>query len=458
VRKERGPRWNKTMSINRKCIRLTVEVLVLLTVLPMSLPAFAQGLEEAMLFAPADVSAFGSGIQPAEGYFFVFDGLHWSISAPGVAVIGKPNYVRQDVYRSDPTQLPQPFDQSSTHDTGDLTSAFTDGNRIEFGRVWGHKGWMFSGYSLQNQTQQIVASSVDVAFEDFDIATGFKALDGLVENLDPTAPPSTDPNDPTAGATLTEFRSLPVTFDEMSFKNSVETWSAEFMCMHRFRQTHHGSVFELFAGARFLEFDESFDVNGIGHEIDETTTTTTTTTTAAPAGEDLPPVPPILANSTWNTAADNHIIGPQVGARYFRKWNRWMFSTEGRFLAGFNFQNVRQNGILGSELSPPGVSGQPYLQSPIDINHNATFEEWSPLIECRVEARYQFSRSVSFRVGWTGFWVDGIARPSDMVVYEINRRDTRPNPLDFESMGILADNNRQSVFVHGWTVGLDINR
>ena len=333
------------MSLNRTSRRrLAAGVLVLL----MGLPAFGQGLEEGMLFAPADISTYGSGIQPKEGYFFVFDGLRWSISAPAVAVIGKPNFVRTDVYRSDSTQVAQPFNQSSTHNTGELTSAFTEGNRIEFGRVWGHQGWMFSGYQLNNQTQMIVASTVDVAFEDHNVATGFKALDGLIESLDPTVPP-TDPDDPDAeGEMISEFRSLPVTFDEMSFKNRVETWSIELMCMHRFHRLRHGGVFELFAGGRFMEFDDSFDVTGIGQELAEDDA-------AAPADdEEAPPIPPILANSTWNTMAQNHIVGPQVGLRYYRKWNRWMLSTEGRFMAGFNFQNIRQNGVLGSELSPPG--------------------------------------------------------------------------------------------------------
>ena len=444
-------------------LRLVAKSLTLLMVLLIGLSAFGQGLEEGMLFAPADISPFGNGIQPKEGYFFVFDGLRWSISAPSVAIIGKPDFVRRDVFRSDPTQVAQPFNQANTHDTGQYISAFTEGNRLEFGRISGHKGWMVGGYRLQSQSQTIVASDVNVAFEDFDIATGFKTLDGLVESLDPTAPPP-DPTDPAApsGATITEFRSLPVIFDEMSFKNRVETWSVELMGMHRFHQLHRGGVIELFAGARFLEFDDSFDVIGLADEPDTTGTGTGTTPpvatpAAAPAATTNVVIPPILANSTWNTMAQNHIIGPQVGVRYFRKWNRWMVSSEGRFMAGFNFQNIRQNGVLGSELIPPGILNQPYLQGPMDINHTEFISEWSPLVELRAEARYQITRSVSFRFGWTGLWMDGIARGSSMVNYELAQH-SRPNPVDFEYMGILTQNNRQSILVTGLTLGIDVNR
>jgi len=409
-----------------------------------------------MLFAPADVSPYGNGIQPSEGYFFVFDGLHWSISTPAVATIGKPDFVRQDVYRSDPTQEAQPFNQASTHDTGQLTAAYTEGNRIEFGRVWGHRGWFFSGYRLNNQTQMIVTGTADVAFEDFDIATGIKALDGLVENLDPDAQ---DPTDPTLSGTITEIRSLPVTFDELIMKNRVETWSVELMGMHRFHQLHHGGVFEVFAGARYLEFNESFDVNGLGDEL-------TTTTGQQPPGQQPPaqpgtqlaPIPPILADSVWNTIADNHIVGPQIGMRYFRRHNRWMISTEGRFLAGINFQNIRQSGVLGSRLTAPGTLDQPYLLGPADVDHTEFLDEWSPLVELRAELRYQLTRSISVRFGWTGFWVDGIARPSNMINYEIAVPNRRPNPVDYEMMGILTENNQQSVFAQGFSIGLDVNR
>ncbi|HYW78446.1 MAG TPA: hypothetical protein VE890_02680, partial [Thermoguttaceae bacterium] len=118
----------------------------------------------------------------------------------------------------------------------------------------------------------------------------------------------------------------------------------------------------------------------------------------------------------------------------------------------FNAQSVRQSGTLGSELNPiltdRGV-GEPDLMLPTDFNHSARMWEWSPAVELRVEGIYQLTRAVSFRAGWTGLWIDGIARSSSMVDYSLGVNST---------MGILADRNNQDVFMHGWTIGFDINR
>ncbi|MBN2477132.1 MAG: BBP7 family outer membrane beta-barrel protein [Pirellulales bacterium] len=425
---------------NRIRSRLAAGVLMLL----IAAPACAQDLEWIQPFASADISSFGSGIQPKEGYFFVVDALHWSISKPNVTTIGKPNYVRE-AYRSDATAEATPFLQANTMDTGSLTSAFASGNRFEFGRVFGHRGWLFSGYFMHHQDQRITASSASILFEDHAISTGVNALDGFVENLDPT--------DPTGATTITELRPLPILFDDVAAKNLVDTWSVELMCLHRFHQLHRGGVIELFAGARYMQFDDSFGVTALGDEVVDDGTQPQP---GEPAVTVTPPA--ILADSVWDTLAENHIIGPQVGLRYCYQQSRWSLSTEGRFFAGFNSQNIHQRGTLGSRLAPPGAVDQPYLLSPIDIDHSEYINEWSPLAELRVEAKYQLTRAVTFRVGWTGFWMDGIARASNMISYEIAQPNTRPNPVDFESMGILAGQNRQAVFGHGLAIGLEVNR
>jgi len=48
--------------------------------------------------------------------------------------------------------------------------------------------------------------------------------------------------------------------------------------------------------------------------------------------------------------------------------------------------------------------------------------------------------------GWTGMWMDGLARSPYMIDY------TLPN------MGIDMSNNQEDAFVHGLTFGIDINR
>ena len=65
--------------------------------------------------------------------------------------------------------------------------------------------------------------------------------------------------------------------------------------------------------------------------------------------------------------------------------------------------------------------------------------------------KYAITRAVSVRVGYSFLWAANIARPVDMVNYEIG---TGPG----QKMGIITANNRQNVFIQGWNVGIEMNR
>jgi len=64
----------------------------------------------------------------------------------------------------------------------------------------------------------------------------------------------------------------------------------------------------------------------------------------------------------------------------------------------------------------------------------------------RFDFRYMITRAIDFHVGWTGIWMGGIARPSNMIDYSV------------PSMGINTANNRQNVLMNGLNLGFDINR
>ncbi len=436
-----------------------VVMLVLLT----AASAYAKGLhsnlgtnyhgdiEDMQLFAPAEVRPYGNGPQPKEGFFFVFDGLSWSISTPEVTTVGFQGLTRNVYYG--PTDADM-IVQENTLDTGLLRADFTEGNRIEFGRVVDGRGWFLSVYQLKSQTQNFSISDVDMVFVDDAFGpSGTKLLEGYVPV---TMGYGTSPGPPsykTVGTGMVYdydypeiIRDLPVTFDEVSIRNRVETWSVEWMYLHRLRQNRHGGIFELFFGVRYMAFDDEFDVHATGESrfiVDDQ---------GSPTGPGS-----VLANSWWNTKAENHIVGPQIGARWFRKSGRWMLSTEGRFFAGFNSQNIRQHGVFGTQLNDswpdefeyPGPPGNPYVphtMSTTSFEDSEHISEWSPVAELRAEARFQITRAVSLRAGWTGIWMDGIARASNMINYEV------------AAMGIADQFNRQEVFMHGLTFGIDVNR
>jgi len=435
------------MALNRTTVRVAAGLLVLLA----GLPALGQTLMDGQVFAPADLSPYGSGIQPNEGYFFRFDGLHWAISKPTATTIGFQGLTRlvfYGPYSGDPTNPPSgpepgvlqqdSFIQTNTLGTGELRSTFTDGNRIEFGRVTNRNGWIFGVYKLNDQTQQIVASDVDMVFFDPPFGPqGAQLLQGVVGQI----PDPQDPDDP--DATIDIVRDLPLKFDDVLVRNRVEHWSTELMCIHRTRPFHRGGRVEFFAGFRYMEFDDTFDVDARGAPVDDD------------AADPVQQVPSILADSVWSTEADNHIVGPQLAARYFKICSRFMINVEGRFMAGYNFQSLRQRGTLGTELDPPGgPTGdddddglfEPRLMGPTSFNHAAHFEEFSPVVEVRAEVRYKLTRAVDVGAGWTGIWIDNVARASNVINYEV------------PDMGLRTLYNRQNAFAHGVGFTITVNR
>ena len=54
--------------------------------------------------------------------------------------------------------------------------------------------------------------------------------------------------------------------------------------------------------------------------------------------------------------------------------------------------------------------------------------------------------AISFHAGWTGFWMDNIARANSVINYTV------------PAMGIDLTRNKQDVFINGLTLGFDVNR
>ncbi len=248
------------------------------------------------------------------------------------------------------------------------------------------------------------------------------------------------------------IRDLPVTFDDFKVENHNETWGAELMYSFRTHPQQHGGFFEFYAGARYLEFNDLFSVdarNRIAVDAD---------TEVAP-DERVPYWTPgaSLADSYWWTSADNHIVGPQLALRWFVTSERWTFDTSGRFVAGFNNQNIDQQGTLASrwtageiytsdlDAEPAELQGRPLALSKTSFTHSAHENEWSPIVELRANLQYQLTRGLSVRGGWTGMWIDGIARGSALNVYRV------------PTMGLDLSDNRQDVFIHGFNFGVLLN-
>ena len=413
------------MPFNRASTYVTIGLLLLL----LAAPTQGQGSGGFQIFAPADVSTYGGDPKPNEGYFFQFHGLYWSITPPTVSPIGAPGTrtVYYGIHPTGPTDTESDVRiQSNTLDTSLFDNQFRAGNRIDFGRVRNRNGWFVSIFQLRDQLQDYTAESADMVFNDPAFGPfGERLLYGNVRNDTSTVPIHSPP----------VFRDLPVTFYNILLEKRIDTWGVEANYLHRFLTRRAGGTFELFLGARYFEFNEHFWVH-----------------TGADPGNTIPS---FLANSYWDTDAENHIVGPQIGLRWFKKQGRWMISTEGRFMAGLNRQNFHQQVSMGPNLNPgtiPTDDGpyyppfQPKTMAPTAATHSAFANEWSPAFELRIEGRYQITRSISFHAGWSGMWIDGIARATSVIDYTV------------PALGLNLANNREQVFLNGLTIGFDVNR
>ena len=503
--------------MSRKHISKRLLALVMVTAFAST--AAAQNLETMELWRPADLSSYGRGKQPNVGYFFNFDYLGWWIPKPADVDIGSPTAEGITVYRDDLTS----YEQYNTYDTSFYGAEYKHGQRVEFGRVgrdgW---GWFVSTYRFGTMNQRVnVTGAIDVCFD------SSNTTDGLLYGYTPVlisgtaASSASGSGSTTASAALYQFYEktppydpitegtlgrLPVTFDEASFRLKVQTWSVEVNAMKRFRQFHRGGNLEVFMGCRYFQFDDTFDVDlmgtdrwvyfdGTGGESgddddddDDDTSTGDSGNTTNNAGTGTMQIAPrsILADTYWVTTAQNRVVGPQIGFRWFKLFNRWTLSCEGRFLAGYNAQTVRQRGRLGTELangytggdtggdSGSGDTGsttgsglsetmtQYRIYTPYRMLQATGFDyrefrgEWAPAAELRLQAAYQITNSVSFRAGWTGLWMDGLARGSTVTTY--NLYDGSETAVRYKIMGIDMDKNRETIFTHGINVGIEINR
>ncbi len=406
---------------------------------------------------PAAVSdGFGGGTAPNEGYFFSAEYLYWTIQRPGVTPVGHPGTRDVVLYPTsfDPATgdpfggPPVTVTQENNVDTGMLTSDWVGGNRFELGDITGHHGWLLGHYNMRVQSQIREGNDMIMVINDREFGPQDRRhLDGFIPSVIVA---------PVTYTTPIIFGPLPLQFDQFRIESFVDTWSVEWMYMYRTHPLGFEKrwLAEMFMGVRYMEFEDRFNVFGGGSRFrfnDPTDPATAITGAGA-----------ILAESWWNTEADNRIVGPQLGMRLFTTRGRWTFSTEGRFFAGFNFQNVRQQGTLGSRLRdgfpqdigpleiPEGtVPFVPTVDQPTTFDHVFSANEFSPAIEYRVDARLHLTRGLSLKAGYSLLFMDGIARASNMIDYVWSENQV---------FGIRPENNRQYVLMNGLNVGFEINR
>lgn len=370
------------MSPHRKAIGLVVGVLV----------ALAAGRADAQQY-PDDPTVFPPGdvqdlqfFAPADTSYY--DGLPapnrgFNFAFDGLFwTIQKPDLAKFGASPSLITnQTLYPPALESQSDTSGYGTDFTEGNRFEIGYQGRSNGLLWTYYRLNDQLQLV------------DLTHASLVLCNAAGDM------------------------APKEFSAFKTSNDIKHWNVEMLYTRRFRQCPLGGQLEAFAGARYMQFDEAFTELGYIRP------------TSTADQQDM----------YLNQYTQNHIIGPEIGARYSRVQSRWGFSADARFAPAFNFQDFRQVGEVDKYfVTLPGNT--------LGFSHSTTDTEFCPIVELRLELHYQFTKAIAAKVGWNGVWMDGIARAADSINYV---------PRD---MGIDTSNNRQDVFITGVTAGIEINR
>lgn len=433
--------------------------------------AYVPYVDDAQLFAPADLSDYGRGPRRPEGWFFTAEALQWAVSAPERTVVGKEGF---NPLASDGSGF---FVQTSDQSTGFIQSRLESGSRLQLGFVENEAGLLIGTFVLHSNKQRASAGDVGVAFVS-PFVGGISMLEAFVDlNLDgfdddlnfnnvfgrdgidlgtpndepPPAfvpPPDGIPDAPFP-TDFGDLVSLPVYFPHLFVEHTTRVWGVEVMRLWQWNSRRRNSNWEFMTGARYIRFQDDFLVQGIGEvfniDIDDIPTDV---------------VVGVLSDTRILTRAENNIVGPQFALRYTRRRGRLQLSTEGRFMPGANMQSIRQDGYIANRPHTETVPTSRVLPAPffpsfvadainlreMAVNHTVHETEFSPMGEFRVDLSYQAWRSVSFNVGWTGMILGGVARSPNMVDYTL------------PSAGILVDNNEQEVFIQGVNFGIDVKR
>jgi hypothetical protein len=150
----------------------------------------------------------------------------------------------------------------------------------------------------------------------------------------------------------------------------------------------------------------------------------------------------ILRNLHWQTDAENQILGPELGMILARSVGRLSTQLQATVMAGFNFGEVNQQGVMGDGLVPGALNRPPYVSTVI-FGHNDPHDEISPSGELRAEARYQLRDNVTLALRWSGIAIGNALLTEDRTFYRL------------PDMG-LVDPGEQTIFFHHLFCGVEV--
>jgi hypothetical protein len=384
---------------------------------------------------PCDL-ATEDGYHTCDGHFFRYDLLLFTASTPQDGVLGDAGSEHYVVIDGQVVWL-----------ANSLTLQWDDwavdaAHRIEFGNICGHHGWMANVW-WGTQNQSISGQGVTMVFRDPEgYLLGYSDADGdgIDDDINlnntygrhgvdlgtpnpdypPTLPPYIAPFDgeidQAAAPDTGDLLEYQVIFSQLTARNELQLFGTEWMGVHRadWATPLHG--LDLYYGVRYLDVEDVFAVTATGGE---------------------------LGDSAWAVDADNRIVGPQIGGRWWLARGRTTFGVEGRFLAGANFQRTELSGNIASQAQP-GRQNHPTFLVPNSFSSVIDETEFSAVGEVRLDAAYHAYDWLAFRVGYNALLVGGVSRASGKVIYEL------------PSFTLTNANSQDTLFISALTLGVEV--
>lgn len=208
--------------------------------------------------------------------------------------------------------------------------------------------------------------------------------------------------------------------------NILEMNSIELNKTFRLEPYHYGGVLEPMIGLRYMHIEDVFFSSNYASTEDFPTPTLIN-----PDEDPTEQLVKDLAN------AENQMFGGQIGFRYFRHFDRFMFSTDLRVFAMQNFQsNVERTIVETTIYDDVGTDAETILFERESLNtRDARNDEFAFGYDIRSEVAYMVTRDFSIRGG--------------MQLFDIAQGVWR---------GRISDQNDQRVIGVGYTFGLTLNR
>ena len=444
------------------------------------------------LWKPYSSESFGGGRRGNDGVYGSLSGIYWSISTPKGGYIGATTVKGDDEIRWVWDQQ-RTYAQTNSVKIEMVSPTTTLGTRFEVGNRRGHHGWLVSGYGLPGQGHDMSVQNVSVAIRDegnLNYLSNLAPLAGTLFRWDRTnntvdwtpiprdsigvmipglgylwgyfdylGGPDVDGDGESDGVGI--FAPLPIFFENAAVNIRSTHYSGELMYTYRAHPFTWGSM-ELLAGARYWEFKDSFGFTGTNWAGVDTGTGTGTGTggtgTGTTASSLLMPRTG-LRGMVVDAEGNNYVFGPQAGIKLSRQNARWTFGAEGRFTAGINAQTVKTQGSLLPRVVPiteagdgaGGVGGPISLQnSNHSFGHKQTKCYFSPILEGRLSADWQWTNAVGFFGAVNGMFADNIARGVRVTDYVVHSDGT--------IFGIRGNDRNTHVFVYGVEAGIKVKR